>query len=73
MRNTLIYAAAIGGEKPADLARKYKISPTRIAQIIHRQAKRNAPKLYKELSLGCGKPRLEDFRQNADRFLHGDA
>lgn len=82
-RNQHIFFAAIEGKKKsADLARCYKLSPPRIKQIVLKEAKRRAPKLYYELIAiryyYCDKsnishgPSIFELRKFKDIFLFGD-
>ena len=81
-RNLHIFYSAMVGKKIVSIANEYKLSPTRIKQIVLREAKRRAPKLYDELSrvrfggcmtldIGQG-PVMEELLLFKDQFLYGD-
>jgi len=84
MRNLMIFFAAVIEEKPlSDIAREYKISPSRVKQIVLVEAKKRAPKLYKDLSSarfnycrvkdnGQG-PSMFELKKFKDQFVYGDA
>lgn len=83
VRNELIFYEAVAEEiRPSELGRKYGISINRIKQIILREARRRAPKLYYDLILMrydyCQKnnlsqgPTIFELKRFKDIFLYGD-
>ena len=82
-RNLHIFHAALAGKKIISIANEYKLTSPRIKQIILREAKRRAPKLYDELSAvrfnscrlgdnGQG-PLMAELVMFKNQFLYGDA
>lgn len=81
MRNLHIYySIIIGNNKLKDVARLYKISTTRVRQIVLKEAQLRAPILYSELQSGLpciigsstGPMLLTHLREFADQFAYGE-